>query len=508
MINKAKILLFSHVSSTKSITGAEKFLLLLAFKLLRYFDPVIVAPEEGELTRLARERGIRIILCRFPSLYSIYAPEAGLPEEVQKIGQTPAYDDLVSIIKSERASAVMTNTCVNVLPALAAVSLGIPVIWNVTEVMVKTPYIQHSMDLLNRLSSRIIAISDTVHARLKDYIPAEKLGLLYPSWDGSQFHTGRWEQFRHSKRAELGLSPDHKLVGFISSFLTEGKGLEHFIDMALTLCEERQDVRFLVIGQKNEKNYYKRCLDKLNASKYSARFTFVPYEKSVEPAYCAMDVLVIPSLMPEGFGLTALEGMIHGKLTCAYEGGGLSEVLGACGFGPFLAERENKNELTLKASNLLNLPADQAAALSSLAREKAEVVFGPAAYEQRLRTEVQAIAAARRDRLAWSEDDGGIVLPAGGHPEYADPLPLPAPEEAAAPSGRVSRRRRKTRHGRSSLQRYGLKGARSKRGRRKGKGKKGTIRASKRRPVRSAAERNVKRRGRKAKASAGGKRRG
>lgn len=468
MPTKAKLLLFSHVSSPKSITGAEKFLLLLAANLSRYFEAVLIAPEEGELTSRAGELGIRTLICRYPSQYTLYAPGPDLPQEVEQLGTHPAFAQLVSLILQEQADLILTNTCVNVLPAMAAASLSIPVIWNVTEVIVRTPYIEHSMNLLSRLSSRIIAISETVLGRLREYIPAEKLGLLYPSWEPAQFHPESWEQLRKRKRAELKLTPEHRLVGFISSFLTEGKGLAHFVEVALSLCEERPEVRVLVIGQKSDRTYYKRCLEQVNESKYYSRFTFIPFEKSVESAYCAMDVLVIPSVIPEGFGLTALEGMLFGKLTAAYDAGGLSEVLGACGFGPFIADCEKTEELALKVKALLDLPAEQAAVLSETSRVLADANFGPAVYAQRLQAEVALWSGTFPDRLRLSEEEGGIVVKVQ-EVSNAEALPIPVPELASPLPGRVVRRSRLMRRNRRKKV---LKRRRSKSGLLRGRRKK------------------------------------
>ncbi|ANS75577.1 hypothetical protein AWM70_14030 [Paenibacillus yonginensis] len=431
MAHQAKLLLFTHVSNTQSITGAEKMLLHLALKLSDYFQCVLVVPQAGELTRQAARYGIRTLPCRYPLVYEMYAPGPNLPQEIEQLTETAEFHHLTALMQAEQADLVLTNTCVNVLPAAAASRLGIPVIWNITEAIVRTAYFGHAQQIIDSLSDRVLVISETVRSRFQGGIPGEKLGLIYPSWEWSDYHPGSWDRLRENKRSELGVGSGHRLLGFISSFLTEEKGFEHFIDTALELCRERSDLRFLVIGQRNNKVFYKRCLDKLNETKYFSRFTFIPYEKNVEAAYCAMDILVVPSLMPEGFGLTGLEGMIHGKLTAAYQAGGLGEVLGACGFGPYLSEMGNREQLTAQIKALLDLPKETAASLSATAREQAEVHFGPAAFADRLRSEVQTWAARRPDRLYVNEADGSRVwssetgMEAAAEPEPAPETPVP-----------------------------------------------------------------------------------
>ncbi|GGA35926.1 glycosyltransferase [Paenibacillus physcomitrellae] len=469
MANQAKLLLFSHVSNTESITGAEKMLLHLALKLSAYFQCVLVAPQAGELTRRAAQYGIRTIPCRYPLVYEMYIPGPNLPQVVENLTETAEFQHLTALIQAEQADVILTNTCVNVLPAVAASRLGIPVVWNITEAIVHTAYFGHALQLIDSLSDRVMAISGTVMSRLQGGIPEEKLGLIYPSWEWSDYHPGRWGRLRADKRSELGVGPGHRLIGFISSFLTEEKGFGHFIDTALELCKERSDLRFLVIGQRNDRSFYKSCLDKLNETKYFARFNFIPYEKSVEAAYCAMDILVIPSLMPEGFGLTALEGMIHGKLTAAYEAGGLGEVLGACGFGSYLSEMGNREQLTVQVKALLELPEEAASSLSAAAREQAEIHFGPAAFSERLRSEVLAWAVRRPDRLYVNEADEGRIWSSIGGPGTMDTAAAYAEEPAPAASspiqGRKRRRLRRLRfkHGSAKAKRRSRNGGGSKR---------------------------------------------
>lgn len=44
-------------------------------------------------------------------------------------------------------------------------------------------------------------------------------------------------------------------------------------------------------------------------------------------AYTAMDIVVIPSMVKEGFGMTALEGLYFAKPVIAFNQGGLSELM-------------------------------------------------------------------------------------------------------------------------------------------------------------------------------------
>ncbi|WMT43588.1 glycosyltransferase family 4 protein [Paenibacillus sp. D2_2] len=85
-------------------------------------------------------------------------------------------------------------------------------------------------------------------------------------------------------------------------------------------------------------------------------FIFVDHEQNVEAAYCAMDIVIIPGLVREGFGLTALEAMVFGKPVVAYASGGLEEILTSVGSGYYLVTTGNVMELAQKTRELLETP--------------------------------------------------------------------------------------------------------------------------------------------------------
>lgn len=94
MADKATIVLFSHVSNTRSITGAEKLLLFFSRELSPYFNCILVAPQDGKLTQLARSYGLQVRLMSIPLVYGVYTPYAGLPADIRKLQEGREYHEL------------------------------------------------------------------------------------------------------------------------------------------------------------------------------------------------------------------------------------------------------------------------------------------------------------------------------------------------------------------------------------------------------------------------------
>ncbi|WP_148449191.1 glycosyltransferase family 4 protein, partial [Paenibacillus ihuae] len=201
-----------------------------------------------------------------------------------------------------------------------------------------------------------------------------KVTQIPPSWNDQEMMMEAWSTLRSERRRELRVAPGEPLIGYISSFINKEKGLEHFVKMAVLVSAQHPDAKFLVIGTPGDKSYYERCVRKVKLEGLTSRFKFYGYEESLPSAYCAMDLLVVPSLIREGFGMTALEGMAFGKPVVAYDSGGLYEVLHAAGCGGLLAPAANIGALAERVNSLLAEP-NLAAAIGSQARERIDAVY-------------------------------------------------------------------------------------------------------------------------------------
>ncbi|AIQ14178.1 glycosyltransferase family 4 protein [Paenibacillus durus] len=426
MGDKAAVVLFSHVSNDNSITGAEKLLLFFARELSSYFDCLLVAPQEGKLTRQARRSGISVELLPIPLVYGMYTPYAGLEEDIKSFQNGREFKDLHAWLAKRRPAFVVTSTCVHVLPAIAAKSLGIPVVWKISEIITENEHTPLSINLIHRFSDQIICISQTAALSFTEEIRASKIALLPPTWDDQEMMTAAWSRLRGERRRELRIKPANRLVGYISSFIIEQKGLEHFIHMAILVAEKHPEARFLVIGEPRDKDYFSRCKHKVKLEGLSSRFRFAGYEKSLSESYCAMDVLVVPSLVREGFGMTAMEGLAFGKPVVAYDSGGLGEIMRAVDCGEGLVPPENIEALAQHVEALLAQPV-LAATIGVRSRGRVIAAYGPAAYRERLS------GLAEAWRLRWA--DAAPAEPPAGDGTGA------APEQAAPRKRRASKRR-------------------------------------------------------------------
>ncbi|WMT40195.1 hypothetical protein RE628_23425 [Paenibacillus sp. D2_2] len=242
--------------NSRNITGAEKLLLFLARTFSSHFDCTIVMPLDGRLTQLAAEAGIRTVIHEFPLQYGMFAPYEGLIRDIEAYALSPGCKEAITLLQDERPDYVFVNTCVNVIPAIAAKSLAIPVIWHITEVITNTAYIQHTINTIDRYSDLIICISNSAMSPFLGYQMDNKLVLFYPSWNHEELNLSEWQSLRQQKRMKWGISENEKLIGYISSFLTPEKGADHFIGAATLIGEAHPEARFVIIGERSIKGSF------------------------------------------------------------------------------------------------------------------------------------------------------------------------------------------------------------------------------------------------------------
>jgi hypothetical protein len=196
--------------------------------------------------------------------------------------------------------------------------------------------------------------------------------------------------------------------------------LDHFVQMGLSLCESYPDAQFMVIGKPVDEGYFEACMQQIRERGYASRFTILSFEHDIKTLYPAMDVVVVPSLLNEGFGMTALEGLLFGKAVVAYHSGGLVEVLTSTGNGYFLAAKGDISGLAGKVGQLLADPALRGS-VGARNSEAVRHVYGIEAYRFRLRSILSRImpaleadaVSARRTVRKWPD---GILVRGAGSP--------------------------------------------------------------------------------------------
>jgi glycosyltransferase involved in cell wall biosynthesis len=389
-------MLFSHMCNPGHMTGAEKYLLFLVQELLPYLRVILVVPNDGLLAQEARKLGCEVQVHPYPLIWPLWDPSPDLPALEQHWLGSQELRMLMNLLHMHRPLAVIVGTSVNALPAMAATRLGIPILWMMTEVMRTGPLAPYAVSMIHRYSAWIGGISEATLSVFRSSGLEAKTMMLQPSWRPEELHPKTWSMQRRQLREAHGISPQATLIGYIVSDIAPHKGFDHFVEMAVRLCPVHPQAHFLIIGQVTDLAYYDKVLQVVHGSGYASRFVLIPYHQSIEAVYPAMDVVVVPSLVAEGFGLTAMEGLIFGKPVIAYRNGGLEEILMKTGLGALLVPPGDVAQLTQTVSALIS-DRQQLRSISEEAQRAVQATFGIEAYRMRLRNMMQTMDVAIED---------------------------------------------------------------------------------------------------------------
>lgn len=126
---------------------------------------------------------------------------------------------------------------------------------------------------------------------------------------------------RERVRAELGISPDAAAVGVVGR-VTEVKGQHVAIRAMATVRQARPDAVLVVVG---DGPGLPAC--RALARRTGAPVVFTGQRTDVPDVLAALDLAVVPSLVPEGFGYAAAEAAAAGLPIVASASGGLRDLV-------------------------------------------------------------------------------------------------------------------------------------------------------------------------------------
>lgn len=325
-MKRLKILYISHTART---AGAEKCLLTLVRHLDREaFEPVVLLPVDGALRKELEECGVRTVVS--PVEWWMRPPRNyGL------LGSTirDRVNALTRIIDAERPAVIQSNTSVIWEGALAAAFSDVAHVWHLHENLTDHPSISPLFPLplvyglMDILSDRIVAVSESVKRSVAGPISADKIRVIPNSIDALPVEMGSGT----SLRAELGIADDTAVAVTIGSLIRE-KGHNDLIDAALHVQQQGGRVAFVIAGG-GETAAIRALRERIGTAGLGDVVHLLGYRRDVHRLLDAADMVVVPSLS-ESFSLVALEAMAAGKPVVATDCGGPAEIVvdGVTGF--------------------------------------------------------------------------------------------------------------------------------------------------------------------------------
>ena len=326
------------VHNNNDFYGAEKVLLELLSRLDRSrFVPIVVLPTDTRhINRLSPELARLNIECCF-------IPLGVLRRKYFKLQKLPRFGfdvlagvrQLVRLIRKRNIALVHTNTNTILASPMAARLTRVPHIWSIHELMVEPATVRSALHyMIPRLSTRVVTVSQAVREHmLKDAAKfADRFTFVRGAIDVEPFLNAKG---RAQVRAEWGVKDDEVLIG-MAGRVTRWKGQSIFVQAARVIAERNPQVKFAAVGGvfDTEKFYMDRFRKEVHDAGLENKLTINDFRADMPDVFAAFDIFVLPSILPEPFGLVVIEAMASGKPVVATAPGGPSETVvdGETGF--------------------------------------------------------------------------------------------------------------------------------------------------------------------------------
>ena len=308
-----------HIIESGGPGGAETVLLNMVNNLDRErYHSTVVLLRTGWLHQKLRENGVSTVLLNSARSYDL-----GLLFKLWRK------------IKERRIDLIHSHLPdVNLYSCLAGFAAGVPI---VTTYHGRAPNLQRSISIVNlkyslirRFSTKIVAVSDWLKNDLaqRARFPLPRLKTIYNGVD--------WKRFGHpfdpkAKRKELKINSDEKVVGMVAN-LRPAKGYEYFIRAAAIIAESIPGVRFLIIGEE-ENRLKKRIIKEVDALGLRDKVILLGFREDVPELLRILDVFALSSVS-EGLSIATIEAMAAGVPVVVTKSGGPQEVVmhGRTGF--------------------------------------------------------------------------------------------------------------------------------------------------------------------------------
>jgi len=349
------------------------------------WDVVVAIPGTGPLVALLVDAGATVVVVPTPVLRKAHLSPVGL---ARLVGATAAaLGPSLRVLRRARPSAVVVNTITVPLWSVLARLSRVPVVWHVHEAEGSArPLVRRLLALPLHLAARIVCNSEFSRAVLVSSAPrlAARCEVVHNGVPGPAAPA--------LPRADLAGSVRLLYLGRLS----ERKGVDVAVEAAARLRDRGTDVRLDVVGAvfAGYEWYEERLHRLVHERGLDAVVTFHGFDPDVWGHLARADVLLVPSLVDEPFGNTAVEGALAARPVVASATSGLLEATA----GMRTARTVTPSDPDAVADAVAELMAgwDQVRVDVVLDRDRARTLYSPGTYARRMADLVAGVTGPPR----------------------------------------------------------------------------------------------------------------
>jgi len=171
-----------------------------------------------------------------------------------------------------------------------------------------------------RFADAIIAISPDVEQYLisKARISSDKVKLIF---NGVTIPDPIPEGLMKTTRHTYQIKDDELVIGFVGRLYNDHKRVTDLVEAFVLINNPK--IKLLIVGEGKDRPLIEYTIRKHQLEK---KVVMAGFQSNTSLYYSLMDILCVPSSR-EGFGLVAVEGMLHKKPVVASKVGGLQNII-------------------------------------------------------------------------------------------------------------------------------------------------------------------------------------
>lgn len=315
-----------YVHGSALLYGSDRTLLHLVSHLdQERFAPIVVLPEAGPLIPALEAAGAEVHIQPLCVLHRTADPFYWM-RFLLRIPQSARA--LRNLIRTRDVRLIHSNTSHVLDGSFAAYLTRAPHVWHIREIHTGLSRVGRWLSCWMRASSQaIFAVSRASQAAFfPGRVDDPKLHIIYDGIDVTRFHP---ERQGAAIRAEFGLAADTPLAGVVGR-IAHWKGHRAFLDAAAWVYRRCPEARFLVVGDavtEGDLALKQALQSQVHRLGLEEAVIFTGVREDVPEIMAALDVHVLPSEMPEPWGLVVLEAMASGLPVIATRQGGPLEMV-------------------------------------------------------------------------------------------------------------------------------------------------------------------------------------
>lgn len=337
----SKNILFIHQAS--ELYGSDKTLLDLLTNIDKSkYKPFVILPNKGLLTDELEKLNIPIY----------FMPVMKISRGMNKYNLIALLKNIYSLYKIKQLDnkikfdIIYSNTLATLLGAFYSVFFSKKHIWHIHEIILKPKIASFFFSWIVNLSTNKIIFNSTQCQKnlVKQNKKLKSKSIVV------------FNGIKILNKPSLKQQEEILKIGLIGR-IYKLKGHHLLLDSFAELTKKYKNISLYFIGSciPGFNEYKLELLDKIKDYNLTDKVHFIDFSIDISSVYNSMDIIIVPSINPESFGMVTIEAMNHMRPVVASAHGGTLDIINDNEDG-ILFEPNNSNDLEKKISYLIDNP--------------------------------------------------------------------------------------------------------------------------------------------------------